>query len=119
MTVRPERAQGLGRGLAALIPQRAPTQPVTLEIAISRIEPNPLQPRKRFDTERLSGLTASIAEHGVIQTIVVTETIDGYQLVAGERRVRAAQAAGLERIPAVIRQLADREQLELALVENL
>jgi ParB family transcriptional regulator, chromosome partitioning protein len=119
MTVRPERAQGLGRGLAALIPQRTPTQPVTLEIAISRIEPNPLQPRKRFDTERLAALTASIAEHGVIQPIVVTETIDGYQLVAGERRVRAAQAAGLDRIPAVIRQLADREQLELALVENL
>lgn len=64
-------------------------------------------------------LAASIREHGVIQPILVTETLDGYQLVAGERRVRAARAAGLERIPAVIRQLADREQLELALVENL
>jgi ParB family chromosome partitioning protein len=119
VTVRPERAQGLGRGLAALIPQRSPNQPVTLEIAISRIQPNPLQPRKRFDRDGLAALSASIAEHGVIQPIVVTEMIDGYQLVAGERRVRAAQAAGLERIPAVIRQLADREQLELALVENL
>jgi ParB family chromosome partitioning protein len=119
MTVRPERAQGLGRGLAALIPQRSANQPVSLDISISRIRPNPLQPRKRFDADGLAALSASIAEHGVLQPIVVTETIDGYQLVAGERRVRAAQAAGLERIPAVIRQLADREQLEVALVENL
>jgi ParB family chromosome partitioning protein len=119
VTVRPERAQGLGRGLAALIPQRSPNQPVTLEISIARIQPNPLQPRKRFDPDGLAALAASITEHGVLQPIVVAETIDGYQLVAGERRVRAAQAAGLERIPAVIRQLADREQLEIALVENL
>ncbi len=62
---------------------------------------------------------ASIAVNGVIQPILVSETIDGYQLVAGERRLRAAQAAGLERIPAVVRQLIDRDQLELALVENL
>ena len=67
----------------------------------------------------MATLTASIVEHGVIQPILVTETIDGYQLVAGERRLRAAIAAGLDRIPAVVRQLADREQLELALVENL
>jgi ParB family chromosome partitioning protein len=67
----------------------------------------------------LASLTASIAEHGVLQPILVTEAVDGYQLVAGERRLRAAQAAGLERIPAVVRQLADRDQLELALVENL
>src|SRR5690349_1508274 len=119
MTVRPERTQGLGRGLAALIPQRAPAAPVTIEVPIARVRPNPLQPRKRFDAEGLASLSASIAEHGVIQPIVVTETIDGYQLVAGERRLRAAQAAGLERIPAVVRQLADREQLEVALVENL
>jgi len=119
MTVRPERTQGLGRGLAALIPQRAPTVPVTIDIPIARVRPNPLQPRKRFDPDGLASLSASIAEHGVIQPIVVTETIDGYQLVAGERRLRAAQAAGLERIPAVVRQLADREQLEVALVENL
>jgi ParB family transcriptional regulator, chromosome partitioning protein len=119
MTVRPERSQGLGRGLAALIPQRGPGQPPTIEIPTSRIRPNPHQPRKRFDPESLASLTASIKEHGVLQPILVTETIDGYQLVAGERRLRAAQAAGLDRIPAVVRQLADREQLELALVENL
>jgi len=119
MTVRPERSQGLGRGLASLIPQRSPGAPVAVEIAASRIRPNPRQPRKRFDPDGLATLTASIAEHGILQPILVTETIDGYQLVAGERRLRAAQAAGLERIPAVVRQLADQEQLELALVENL
>ncbi len=119
MTVRPERTQGLGRGLASLIPQRSSGQPGILEIPTARIRPNPHQPRKRFDPDSLATLTASITEHGVIQPILVTETIDGYQLVAGERRLRAAQAAGLDRIPAVVRQLADRDQLELALVENL
>ena len=119
MTVRPERSQGLGRGLASLIPQRSAGHPGTLEIPTARIKPNSHQPRKRFDPEGLAALTASIAEHGVLQPILVTETIEGYQLVAGERRLRAAQAAGLDRIPAVVRQLADREQLELALVENL
>src|SRR6187399_53710 len=119
MTVRSERSQGLGRGLASLIPQRSAGQPGTLEVPTSRIKPNPHQPRKRFDPDSLATLTASIVEHGILQPILVTETIDGYQLVAGERRLRAAQAAGLERIPAVVRQLADREQLHLALVENL
>jgi len=119
MTVRPERPQGLGRGLASLIPQRNVAQHGMIEIAMARIRPNPRQPRKRFDPESLATLTASITEHGVLQPILVTEVIDGYQLVAGERRLRAAQAAGLDRIPAVVRQLADREQLELALVENL
>ena len=119
MTSRPERTQGLGRGLASLIPQRTVDQPTTLEIPITRIRPNPHQPRKRFGVEELASLTESIREHGVLQPILVSETVDGYQLVAGERRLRAAQAAGLERVPAVIRQLADREQIELALVENL
>ena len=119
MTVRPERPQGLGRGLASLIPQRGASQPTIFDIAISRISPNPHQPRKRFDVDELASLAQSITDHGVLQPILVTETIDGYQLVAGERRLRAAQAAGLELIPAVVRQLADRDQLQLALVENL
>ncbi len=118
MTVRPKRSLGLGRGLSALIPQR-PAGDGTHEIPLARIEPNPYQPRRRMQEPELRTLAASIAEHGVIQPILVTETLDGYRLVAGERRVRAAQLAGLERIPAVIRQLADREQLELSLVENL
>ena len=118
MTVRSERQAGLGRGLSALIPQRAPSQ-APLEIPLSRIEVNPWQPRRRMDEEALEALAASIAEHGVIQPVLVTETFDGYRLVAGERRVRAAKLAGLDRVPAVVRQLADREQLELALVENV
>jgi ParB family chromosome partitioning protein len=118
MTVRSERASGLGRGLSSLIPQRSQHAP-TSEIPLERIRPNPRQPRQRMDPDELAGLAASIREHGVLQPILVTETLDGYQLVAGERRFRASQMAGLERIPAVIRQLADRDQLEVALVENL
>jgi ParB family chromosome partitioning protein len=72
-----------------------------------------------MNDDALAALAESIRQHGVIQPVLVTETIDGYQLVAGERRVRAARLAGLERIPAIVRQLADRQQLELALVENL
>lgn len=119
MTVRPERQQRLGRGLAALIPQRAGPPGGSIEIPISRIRMNPYQPRRRMDEDELASLAASIAEHGVIQPVIVSETLDGYRLVAGERRVRAAQLAGLERIPAVVRQVADRDQLELALVENV
>ena len=118
MTVRSERQSSLGRGLSSLIPQRSQHAP-TIEIPIERIRPNPRQPRQRIDQGELDSLAASIREHGVLQPILVTETLDGYQLVAGERRFRASQQAGLERIPAVIRQLADRDQLELALVENL
>jgi ParB family chromosome partitioning protein len=113
-----ERTGALGRGLAALIPQRAATGG-PLEIPLARITQNPYQPRRRVDDGRLEELAASIREHGVIQPILVTEQLDGYRLVAGERRVRAAILAGLERIPAVIRQLADRDQLELAIVENV
>ncbi|HJP89667.1 MAG TPA: ParB/RepB/Spo0J family partition protein [Candidatus Limnocylindrales bacterium] len=119
MTVRSDRPQGLGRGLAALIPQRSASTTGSIEIPLARIRENPRQPRLRMADDALETLAASIREHGVIQPILVTETIDGYQLVAGERRVRAARMAGLERIPAVIRQLADQQQLELALVENL
>ena len=115
---RPERHQGLGRGLSSLIPQRTPP-PGPIEIPIRRILSNPYQPRRRIDEEALKGLRDSILEHGVIQPILVTETIEGYRLVAGERRLRAAELAGLERIPAVVRQLADSGQLELALVENI
>ncbi|MEA2578882.1 MAG: ParB family transcriptional regulator, chromosome partitioning protein [Chloroflexota bacterium] len=119
MTVRPERAHGLGRGLSTLIPQRNGGQPGPMDIAIDRIRPNPHQPRRRFDEAELATLTESVREHGILQPILVTETIDGYRLVTGERRLRAASAAGLERIPAIVRQLDDRAQLEVALIENL
>ena len=119
MTVRPERAHGLGRGLATLIPQRPAGLPGPSEIALDRIRPNPHQPRRRFDEAELATLIESVRVHGILQPILVTETIDGYRLVAGERRLRAAKAAGLERIPAVVRQLDDQTQLEVALIENL
>lgn len=119
MTVRPERAQGLGRGLAALIPQRSETRATATDLPIASIRPNPDQPRRRFSDAEMATLTASIREHGVLQPVLVAETLDGYQLIAGERRVRAALAAGLDRIPAVVRHLDDRERLELALIENL
>ena len=115
------RATGpaLGRGLSALIPNRDGDSTGANEIPLSEIHVNPNQPRRDVAHANLEALATSIADHGVLQPILVTETLDGYRIVAGERRVQAARLAGLERIPAVIRQLADREQLELALVENV
>ena len=115
------RATGpaLGRGLSALIPNRGGDSTGANEIPLSEIHVNPNQPRRDVAHANLEALAISIADHGVLQPILVTETLDGYRIVAGERRVQAARLAGLERIPAVIRQLADREQLELALVENV
>ena len=114
------RAFGLGRGLDALIPSSKDDRGV-LEIAIDRIERNPDQPRTTFDEEQLGELAASIAVHGVIQPLVVRSRADGsYQLIAGERRLRAARLAGLATVPAVVRDAAEGESsLELALIENL
>ncbi len=109
----------LGRGLSALIPSRDGEAARANEILLSEIHVNPNQPRRDVAHANLDALATSITDHGVLQPILVTETLDGYRIVAGERRVQAARLAGLERIPAVIRQLADREQLELALVENV
>lgn len=119
MSVRTGRTTGLGRGLEALIPHRSPDAQGVTDIPLDRIRPNPRQPRRAIDDGSLATLAASVREHGVIQPVLVIETIDGFQLVAGERRVRAARLAGLERIPAVVRQLGEGPQLELALVENL
>lgn len=119
MSSRPPRPSSLGRGLAALIPQAVAASPSAAEIPLDQIERNPHQPRTSFDDEALRELAASISAHGVLQPILVTETVDGYRLVAGERRLRAAHLAGLDRIPAVIRQAGEQDQLELALVENL
>ena len=109
----------LGRGLSSLIPQRASSTAAVVEVPLARVVPNPYQPRRHMDDAGLEELAASIREHGVLQPVLVTETLDGYQLIAGERRVRASRLAGLERIPALVRQLADRDQLEVALVENV
>lgn len=115
----PERHSGLGRGLGALIPQAVPVGAAPMEIPISRIRGNPYQPRQRVDQKALESLAGSIAIHGVLQPVIVTEILDGYQLIAGERRVRAAQMAGLDHIPAIVRQLAARDQLAVAIVENV
>jgi len=120
MTLNADRnTSALGRGLASLIPQRGTAPGAVIEVPLARVTPSPYQPRRHMDDAGLEELAASIREHGVLQPILVTETLDGYQLVAGERRVRAARLAGLERIPALVRQLADRDQLEVALVENV
>ncbi len=112
------RARGLGRGLGALIP---PATTGVDEIDIDLIVPNPHQPRIALDEESLAGLVESVKEHGIIQPLLVSaSSAEGvYQLVAGERRLRAARQAGLARVPVVIRDAASRELLELALVENL
>ena len=114
-----ERHTGLGRGLGALIPQTSPAGAAPVEIPISRIRGNPYQPRQQLERKALESLAGSIAIHGVLQPVLVTEVLDGYQLVAGERRVRAAQMAGLDHVPAIVRQMAERDQLAVALVENL
>ena len=114
-----ERHIGLGKGLGALIPQTSPAGAAPVEIPISRIKRNPYQPRQRVEQQALEQLAASIAVHGVLQPVLVTETLDGYQLVAGERRVRAAQIAGLDRVPAIVRQMAAKDQLAIAIVENI
>ncbi len=120
MTTRPgERPTALGRGLASLIPGRVGAIEAPTEIPLDRIVANPYQPRTSIDRTELEALAASIAIHGVLQPILVTETLEGYRLVAGERRVRAARLAGHSRIPAVVRQFVEQDQLEIALVENL
>lgn len=111
---------GLGRGLAALLPVvEARTDEPVRELALTEIRPNSFQPRKTFDEEKLAELAASIKAHGVLQPVVVRAVIGGFELVAGERRFRAAQMAGLSKIPAVVRELSDAEMMELALIENL
>lgn len=111
---------GLGRGLDALIPRGSAAETAAHAIPIDRVRRNPHQPRLDFDDESLAELTASIATHGVLQPIIVRDAADGgYELIAGERRLRAARAAGLTEIPAVIRDSTANELLELALVENV
>jgi len=110
----------LGRGLGALIPTREPSRNGhVIDLLVREIFPNPNQPRKHFDEEKLSELVSSIQEHGVIQPIVVTKLDKGYQIVVGERRWRAAKSAGFETIPAVIKELTPQARVAVALVENL
>lgn len=123
MSMRPpggsSRRGGLGRGLDALIPQAAAGAGL-LEVDVDRIVPNPWQPRLVVDEAALAELVASIREHGILQPLIVTRTEgDQYALVAGERRWRAARAAGLLTVPVVVKETTPRQRLELALVENI
>jgi len=111
--------RGLGRGLGALLSSTPTEADTLLEVGVEEIEPNPNQPRKVFSPSALDELAASIKASGVIQPVIVRRQGEGYQLVAGERRWRAARQAGLPRIPALVREVTDAESLELALVENL
>jgi ParB family transcriptional regulator, chromosome partitioning protein len=119
------RQHGLGRGLGALLSSPGPASSAeapgaaTIELPIDAIAPNPQQPRKDFDDKALQDLAASLRQSGVLQPVVVRRLGDGYQLIVGERRWRAAKLAGITRIPAVIREVSDAQSLELALVENL
>ena len=111
--------RGLGRGLGALLAAEPSEAESLLELPIDSIEVNPNQPRKVFDFKTLDELAASIKSSGVIQPIIVRRVAGSYQLIAGERRWRAARQAGLDRIPAIIRDATDAQSIELALVENL
>jgi len=115
--------KALGRGLEALIPPVAEGSDERVgtprQLSVGDIGPNPFQPRTRFDDVALKELSASIKVSGVLQPVLVRRHADGYQLVVGERRLRAAQLAGLEKIPAILRDVDDREMMELALIENI
>jgi len=117
--------KGLGRGLSALIPVAAEPRADAkqesshFEVAIDRISPSPLQPRRSFDDAKIEELASSIRNQGIIQPLVVRPNGDQFELIAGERRWRAAMKAGLSRVPVVVRNATDHEALQLALVENL
>lgn len=116
------KQRGLGRGLGALIDDfAAPTGQETItKLALQKVEPNPNQPRRTFDEVELQALADSIAEHGILQPLAVRELDGGfYQIIAGERRWRAARMAGLSEVPVVVLEADDRTVMELALIENL
>ena len=130
---------GLGRGLGSLIPKKNNPEPVhhvdiknngsdsnyknvreeIIEISVGDIQSNPWQPRTNFDKEKLQELVNSIREHGIIQPLIVTKTNKGYQLVAGERRLKSAKILGMFRVPVIVRDMSDMKKLELAVIENV
>lgn len=109
--------QALGKGLEVLLPQVQ--RSALVELDLGEIQPNPLQPRLHFEPQKLEELAASIQENGVLQPIVVRQHSPGYQIVAGERRWRAAQKAGLQRLPAIVQDVSDETMLAMTLVENI
>jgi len=111
--------RGLGRGLEALLPATHPSGDSIQQIEVTRIAPNPYQTRQHFHPERLRELSESIKTHGVVQPVVVRQQGDRYTLIAGERRWRATQLAGLGTIPAIVREVEENHILELTLIENI
>lgn len=112
------KRKALGRGLDALLPKKEKESSL-IELDLDQIHPNPLQPRLQFRPEKLDELAASLAQDGVLQPIVVRQASQGFEIIAGERRWRAAQKAGLQKIPALIQDVSNERMLELALIENI
>lgn len=116
------KKRGLGRGLGALIPSDHPASAEeggVKMVPVTAVSPNPHQPRSSIDEEKLQELAGSIKEHGLIQPLIVTQTNGGYTLIAGERRWRACQMAGLGEVPVVVKEATPQEMLELAIIENV
>ena len=128
-----DKRKALGRGLEQLfndeglnfdtiensIIEEAKTNDQIVEIDLSELRANPYQPRKNFDEEALNELASSIKEHGVFQPIIVKKSIKGYEIIAGERRFRASKLAGMQTIPAIVKDFSDEEMMQIALLENL
>lgn len=114
-----KRAGGLGRGLEAIFQSNPKPDEQVNTVAIEELRPNPYQPRRVFDEEKLNELASSIKEHGIVQPIVVRVAVRGFEIVAGERRWRAAKKVGLTQVPIVVRDFTDQQMNEIALIENL
>lgn len=113
-------SRGLGKGLNALITSNLIDEGEQVkEISVNEIRPNPYQPRKEFEQSAIDELASSIKEHGIIQPLIVRKSIKGYELVAGERRLRAARLASLKQVPVVVKAYSDQQLMEIALIENL
>ncbi|MBI3290865.1 ParB/RepB/Spo0J family partition protein [Candidatus Falkowbacteria bacterium] len=125
------KLQGLGKGLSSLIPPKIDKKilpkdtevlagnEMVLQVPIDKIKANSFQPRGIFEHEALEDLANSIKEHGILQPLIITSTDSGYEIIAGERRLRAAQILGIKTVPAIIRDVAEQQKLEIALVENI
>jgi len=113
-------SRGLGKGLNALITSNLIEEGEQVrEVFVSEIRPNPYQPRKEFEPTAIQELATSISEHGIIQPLIVRKSIKGFELVAGERRLRAAKTVGLKKVPVVVKEYTDEQLMEIALIENL
>lgn len=112
--------KGLGKGLEALISGLEQEENETIqEVSLQELRPNPYQPRKQFDEQAMQELAESVKQHGIVQPLIVRESIHGYEIIAGERRFRAAKLANLRTVPVIVRKCSDDQMMEIALIENL